>query len=123
MLKPNCQKCFYGGMFRPYEGLASCSCEQVVKDVVYYHDDLFKVRRKGVKRTSWDEECSCEMFTPDLSETEGDFTLEPVCYFTTSFDCPCCGEEIYVDDIGIEEVKHVQCDSCGMLMVVRGKSL
>lgn len=57
--------------------------------------------------------CDCDHFIPHLSETEGDYELEPVCSYNTEFDCPFCGETVYVYDIGVEGTEIVTCDECG----------
>lgn len=122
-IKPNCKKCYYGGSYIPNEQLASCKCTDVTEPTVIKFDDLFKKERQYVKRKNWDDESYCEYFIPHLSESDDDFELEAVCTFTTSFDCPFCGENIDVYDIGIEETRLVNCEECGKRLAVKGKSI
>lgn len=123
IIKPNCQKCYYTACFIPKSGLASCKCERITEPVIIELDKLMNKERRYVKRNKWDDECDCDCFIPDLSEAEQDFELEEVCTFETCFDCPFCGEEIYVDDIGFEETKLIECENCGKQIAVGGKSL
>ena len=120
---PNCKKCYYGGTFIPNEYLASCKAPFPKEPTVEKYDELFKRERNFVRRRNWDDECECGNFVPQLSETDGDFELEAVYIFRTSFDCPFCDEIIYVDDIGIEETRLVKCDECGKEIAVKGKCI
>lgn len=121
-IKPNCQKCYYGGGYKPNEYLASCDAPYPKEPSVIKFDELFKRERVFVRRRKWDEECECGNFIPKLSEYDGDIELEAVCSFDTSFDCPFCGESIDVYGIGFEETRLVTCDECGHLIAVQGKS-
>lgn len=123
MMKPNCKKCFYGGTFKPNRSLASCSAPYPKEPSIIEYDELFQRERTFVKRRNWDDECECNNFIPKLSETDGDFELEPVCTFSTDFECPFCGEFVYVDNLGIEETKLVTCGECGKQIAVKGKSI
>lgn len=58
-----------------------------------------------------------------FKQSEGDYELEAVCAFNTEFDCPFCGETVYVYDIGIEETEIVTCDECGKQIAVEGKAI
>lgn len=122
-IKPNCQKCYYGGSYKPNEYLASCNAPYPKEPTVIKFDELFKRERMFVKRRKWDEECECGNFIPKLSETDGDFELEAVCTFDTSFDCPFCGEIIDVYGLGVEETEIVTCSECGKQIAVHGKSI
>lgn len=123
MIKPNCKKCYYGGSFKPNRSLASCSAPYPKEASIIEYDEPFQRERTFVKRRNWDDECGCGNFIPKLSETDGDFELEPVCTFNTSFDCPFCGNNIDVYGIGIEETMLVGCDECGREIAVKGKSI
>lgn len=120
-IKPNCQRCFYGGTYNPTKQLASCECEKVTTIIEY--DPLFRKEREWVSRKKWEEECDCEHFIPLLSEADGDYELEAACTFSTSFECPFCGNTIYVWDIGFEEKTFIICDECGRKIAVTGKSM
>lgn len=122
-IKPNCRRCFYGGAYSHGEQLASCACENVTEQTVIKYDQLFKKERKYVPRKNWEDECDCEHFIPHLSEAEGDYELEPICTFNTSFDCPFCGNTVYVWGIGIEETAFITCDECEKQIAVDGKSI
>lgn len=120
---PNCQKCYYGGSFIPNQSLASCEALYPKEPTVTKFDGLFQKERQFVRRRNWDDECECKNFIPMLSEFDGDIELEPVCTFSTSFDCPFCGENIDVYDLDIEEIRIVTCYECGKEIAVRGKSI
>ena len=120
-IKPNCQRCFYGGTYNPTKQLASCECEKVTTIIEY--DPLFRKEREWVSRKKWEEECDCEHFIPQLSEAYGDYELEAVCTFNTSFECPFCGNTIYVWDIGFEEKAFIICDECERKIAVQGKGI
>jgi hypothetical protein len=122
-IKPNCQKCYYGGGYKPNEHLACCNAPYPKEPTVIKFDELYKRERQFVKRKKWDDECDCGNFIPSLSEADGDFELEAVCTFNASFDCPFCGERIDVFDLGIEETELVKCDWCGKQIAVHGKSI
>ena len=122
-IKANCQKCYYGGLFDHNRQLASCDCENVTESTVIAFDPLFKKERQYVSRKKWSEKCDCEHFIPHLSESEGDYELESYCTFNTVFDCPFCGNTIYVYDIGIEETEIVTCDECEKQIAVQGKCI
>ena len=121
-MKPNCQRCFYSGSYSSKAELASCRCENVTEQTIIKYDPLFKKERKYVPRKNWSDECDCEHFIPHLSEAEGDYELEPVCTFNTSFDCPFCGNTVYVWDIGINGTEIITCDECEKQIAVNGKS-
>ena len=120
-IKPNCQRCFYGGVYTPNKRLASCECDKVT--TINEYDPLFKKERQWVSREKWEEECDCKHFVPQLSEANGDYELEAVCTFNTSFECPFCGNTVYVWDIGFEETAFVTCDECERQIAVTGKSM
>ena len=122
-IKPNCQRCYYGGVYSPSEKLASCDCENMAKQTIVKYDPLFKKERQWVQREEWEEECDCEHFIPHLSEANGDYELEPVCTFNTSFDCPFCGNTVYVWEIGLEETVLITCDECEKQIAVQGKGI
>lgn len=122
-IKANCKKCYYGGLFEPDRQLASCECENITEPTIIDFDPLFKKERQYVSRKKWKEECDCEHFIPHLSESEGDYELEACCTFNTVFDCPFCGNTIYVYDIGIEETEIVTCDECEKQIAVQGKCI
>lgn len=122
-IKPNCQRCFYGGVYRPNEQLASCGCENVTEQTVVDFDPLFKKERQWVSRKNWADECDCERFIPHLSEVEGDYELEPICLYNAVFDCPFCGNMVYVLDIGIEKTEIVTCNECNKQIAVQGKAI
>lgn len=122
-IKPNCQKCYYGGSFKPNESLASCIAPYPKEPTITKYDELFKRERRFVKRRNWDDECECGNFIPYLSEADGDFELEAVCTFNTSFDCPFCGETIDVYGLEVEETELVTCDECGKQIAVHGKEI
>mgnify|MGYP003290184638 CR=1 FL=1 len=122
-MKPNCRRCYYGGLFVHNRQLASCDCKNVTEPTFIVYDELFKIERQYVHRKNWEDECDCEHFIPHLSEAEGDYELEATCTFNTSFDCPFCGETVYVWDIGIEETAFVTCDECGKQIAVQGKGI
>ena len=122
-IKPNCRRCYYGGMFEPNKQLASCECEDVTEPTIIAFDPLFKKERQYVSRKKWSEECGCECFIPQLSESWDDYELETVCTFNAEFDCPFCGSAVYVSDIGIEETRLITCDECGKQIAVDGKSI
>ena len=122
-IKPNCQKCYYGGGYKPNECLASCSAPYPKEPTVIKFDELFKRERQFVRRRKWDEECDCGNFIPSLSEIDGDFELEAVYTFNTSFNCPFCDEIIDVYDIGIEETQLITCDECARQIAVQGKQI
>ena len=122
-MKPNCQRCYYSGIYDPKAHLASCDCKMVAEETVTKFDPLFRKERQYVSRKEWDEERDCENFIPHLSEADGDYELEAICTFSTSFDCPFCGNKIYVYDIGIEETQIVTCDECEKEIAVQGKGI
>lgn len=122
-IKPNCQRCYYGGCFDHDRQLASCDCKTVTEPTIIAFDTLFMKERQYVSRKKWEDECDCDHFIPHLSETEGDYELEPVCSYNTEFDCPFCGETVYVYDIGVEETEIVTCDECGKQIAVEGKGI
>ena len=122
-IKANCRRCFYGGVYDHDRQLASCECENLTEKAIIEFDPLFKKRRKYVSRKKWGDECDCEHFIPHLSEYEGDYELEAVYTFNTSFDCPFCGNTVYVFDIGIEETELITCDECGKQIAVEGKGI
>ena len=122
-IKPNCQRCFYGGAYNHNDQLATCECKNVTEPTIIKHDPLFNKERQYVSRKKWEEECDCEHFIPHLSEAEGDYELEASCTFNTSFDCPFCGNTVDVWDIGIEETALVICDECGKQIAVEGKGI
>lgn len=122
-LKPNCRRCYYGGCFDHNRQLASCACKNVTEPTITDFDPLFKKTRQYVSRKNWKDECDCEQFIPHLSETEGDYELEATYSFNTSFDCPFCGNTVYVWDIGIEETEIITCDECGKQIAVDGKGI
>ena len=123
MIKPNCRRCFYSGSYIHNKQLASCRCEKVTEPTVIENDPLFGKPQQYVSRKEWEEECDCEHFMPQLSEVEGDYELEAVCTFSTSFACPFCGNTIYVLDIGIEETEIITCDECRKQIAVCGKTI
>ena len=122
-IKPNCRRCFYAGVYSPSERLASCDCGNNTEQTIVKFDPLFKKERNWVYRKEWEEECDCEHFIPHLSEGEGDYELEAVCSFSTSFECPFCGNTVNVWDIGIEETAIIICDECEKQIAVEGKEL
>lgn len=122
-IKANCRKCYYGGLFDHDRQLASCECKNVTESTVIAFDPLFKRERQYVSRKKWEEECDCEHFVPHLSEDEGDYDLEISCTFFTEFDCPFCGNTIYVYDIGYDETEIVTCDECEKQIAVQGRSI
>lgn len=122
-MKPNCQKCYYGGSFKPKEFLASCNAPYPKEPTVIKFDELYQRERQFVKRKNWDDECECKNFIPSLSEFDGDFELEAVYTFNAHFDCPFCGEIVDVYDVGIEEIQLVNCEECGKQIAVHGKSI
>ncbi len=122
-IKQNCEKCYYGGSFRPSEHLASCAAPFPKEATVTRFDELFKKERQFVRRKNWDDECDCGNFVPSLSEADGDYELEMLCTFMTDFDCPFCGETIYVDNLGIEETKLITCSECARQIAVHGKQI
>lgn len=122
-MKANCRRCYYGGMYDHNRKLASCKCENVTEKAIIDFDPLFKKTRKYVPRKKWEEECDCEHFIPHLSEYEGDYELEAVCLFNTSFECPFCGNTVYVWGIGIEETEIITCDECEKQIAVEGKGI
>ena len=122
-IKPNCQRCFYGGTYNHNEQLASCECENVTEPTTIKYDQLFGKERRYVSRKKWEDECACEHFIPHLSEANGDYELEAVCSFDTSFDCPFCNKTVYVWDIGIEETEIITCDGCKKQIAVEGKGI
>lgn len=122
-IKPNCRRCFYGGLYDHNKQLASCTCKDVTEPTIIDSDALFKQERQFVSRKKWEEECDCEHFIPHLSEAEGDYELEATCTFNTSFDCPFCGNTVYVWDIGVEETALITCDECEKQIAVEGKGI
>ena len=122
-MKPNCQRCFYSGVYDPNAHLASCACENVTEQTVIKFDPLFKKERQYVSRKNWKDECKCEHFIPHLSESQGDYELEQVLTYNAVFDCPFCGNTVYVFDIGIETTEVITCDECEKQIAVNGKSL
>lgn len=122
-IKPNCQKCYYGGSYKINEKLASCKATYPEEETVIKFDELYGRERQFVKRENWDDECECSNFIPRLSEIDGDFELETVYSFKASFDCPFCGNNIDVYDIGIEETIVIECDGCGKEIAVCGKEI
>lgn len=122
-IKPNCRRCYYGGLFDHNRQLASCDCKTVTEPTIIAFDTLFMKERQYVSRKKWEDECDCDHFIPHLSETVGDYELEPVCSYNTEFDCPFCGETVYVYDIGVEVTEIVTCDECGKQISVEGKCI
>lgn len=122
-IKPNCYNCYYGGSYAPNSHLASCNCENVTEPTVIELDPLFDRERQYVKRKNWEDECDCEHFMPHLSEANGDFELETVCYFNANFDCPFCGENLDVYGLEVEETRFITCDECGKKIAVKGKEI
>lgn len=122
-IKANCERCYYGGAFIPSEGLASCNCARITEPTEIRYDSLFKKERQYVERKKWDSPCDCEHFTPRLSEGRGDFELNIDISYETQFDCPFCGEELYVFGIGVDETKLVTCDQCRKRIAVEGKAI
>lgn len=122
-IKPNCQKCFYGGAYDHAERLASCKCENVTEPTIIKYDPLFKKDRQYVSRKNWNDECDCEHFIPHLSEYDDDYELEPVCTYNAYFDCPFCGNAISVFDLGLEETEIITCDECEKQIAVEGKAI
>ena len=122
-IKPNCRRCYYAGIYDPKAHLASCDCKMVTEQTVVQFDPLFRKERQYVSREKWEDECDCENFIPHLSEAEGDYELEATCTFNTSFDCPFCGNTVYVWDIGIEETAIITCDECERQIAVEGKGI
>ena len=122
-IKPNCRRCFYGGSYNHNERLASCECKNVTEPTIIKNDPLFNKERQYVSRNKWEDECNCEHFIPRLSEAEGDYELEAFCVFNTSFDCPFCGNTVYVWNIGIEETAFITCDECENQIAVEGKCI
>ena len=120
---PNCRKCYYGGGFKPNKHLASCNAPYPKEPTITIFDELYNRERQFVKRNNWDDECNCKNFIPQLSEIDGDFELEVVYTFKTTFDCPFCGEIIDVYDIGIEETQIISCNECAKKIAVQGKSI
>jgi DNA-directed RNA polymerase subunit RPC12/RpoP len=86
-------------------------------------DTLFNKERQYVLRDNWEDECECENFIPKLSESNGDYELEAIYTFCTSFECPFCGSTVYVMDLGIEETAIITCDECGKHIAVKGKEI
>ena len=122
-IKPNCRRCFHSGSYHHGKQLASCKCENVTEPITIELDPILKKYRQYVSRKKWEEECDCEHFIPLLSEAEGDYELEAVCSFNTSFECPFCGNTIYVWEIGIEETALMVCDECERTIAVEGKEI
>jgi hypothetical protein len=110
-------------MYNHNKQLASCRCESVTEPTIIDFDPLFKQERQYVSRKRWEDECDCEHFIPHLSEGEGDYELEAVSTFNTSFECPFCGNTVYVWDIGMEETELITCDECERVIAVDGKSI
>ena len=75
-IKPNCKKCYYGGLWKPSESLASCSAPIPKEPTVTKFDEWLNRERRFVKRRNWDDECECRNFIPSLSEIDGDYELE-----------------------------------------------
>lgn len=122
-IKPNCKKCYYGGLWKPSESLASCSAPMPKEPTVTKFDEFLNRERRFVKRRAWDDECECRNFIPSLSEIDGDYELEAVTTFNASFDCPFCGENVDVCGLGIEETVIETCPECGMEIAVKGKCI
>ena len=122
-IKPNCYKCYYGGCFDPKERLASCKCEEITEPTIIEFNKVLNQELQYVKRDEWEDIHECDHFIPVLSETSGDIELEQVCSFETFFACPFCGDTMWVCDIGIEETKFVECESCERTIAVKGKSV
>lgn len=122
-MKPNCEKCYHGGIFVKNKGLASCNSARITEPTVIEYDNFFKKDRQYVKRMNWDDECKCERFIPLLSESDKDFELVEVLTYETSFGCPFCGEDIDVYDIGIDETKLITCYNCERKIAVSGKEI
>lgn len=120
-IKPNCANCYYCGYFKMNEHLACCNCTDITEPTVIQYDSFFKENRQFVKRNDWYDECDCEHFIPRLSESNGDYEIDIVHYYTITMNCPFCGEEIYIDDIEEYETKVVTCDECGKKIAVEGK--
>ena len=121
-MKANCADCYYSGHYIYSEHLASCDCPDITEPTVTHFDRMFKKERQCVHRDNWDDECECECFIPQLSECNGDCEFEETVIFSASFDCPFCGSEIEVDDIGIEENIITECPECGRKIAVHGPS-
>lgn len=121
-IKPNCRKCYYSSCYIHSEKLAGCKCEDIDEPTVLAEDKTFG-DTLCVKRNEWAEECECEHFMPRLNELEGDFELEAHTSFDTSFECPFCGADIDIFDIGIEETVICTCDECGRKIAVDGKAI
>lgn len=122
-IKPNCRKCYYGAHYIQNKNLACCRCENVTEPTIIKFDPFFDREERYVKRVNWEDECDCEHFIPHLSESDGDYELEAVCTFQTSFACPFCGEEIDVYDLSIEETQIITCYECGKQIAVDGKGI
>lgn len=122
-MKAKCSDCYYSGCYIRNEHLVSCDCADITEPTVTYFDDMFKKERQCVHRENWDDECECECFIPQLSEENGDYELEQTTIFSANFDCPFCGYEIDVDDIGIEENIIVECPECERKIAVKGLSI
>ena len=61
-MKPNCRRCYYGGLYDHNRQLASCECENVTEPTIIAHDPLFNKERQYVSRKKWDEKCDCKHF-------------------------------------------------------------
>ena len=57
----------------------------------------FSIRFNKLQK-KWEDECDCEHFIPHFSEGEGDYELEAVSTFNTSFECPFCGNTVHLQD-------------------------
>lgn len=119
-IKPNCEKCYYSGVYYSQKHLASCDNPSITEPVVIKHDDLLNRERRCVRRSAWNEECECNQFVPLLSEQDNDFELEQEVIFNTEFDCPFCGEKIDVCDVSVANVQLITCDNCNKLIAVDG---
>lgn len=119
-MKANCRNCYYSGGYIHNEHLAACNCSNITEPTVTQFDDMFKKERRYVHRDNWDDECECECFIPQLSESNGDYRLEENVTYSAYFDCPFCGGGIDVDDIGVEENVIIECEECGRKMAVQG---
>ena len=122
-IKQNCQDCYYGGHYIPNKHLACCRCEKVTEPTIIEFDPLFNRKERYVKRQNWDDECECDNFIPSLSESNGDFELETVCSFNANFNCPFCGENLDVYELGVEETRFIACYECGKEIAVKGKEI
>lgn len=101
-VKPNCQKCYYGGLLIKSKGK------------VAPNSGLYSCRRH------WNDGCKCEHFIPCLSEKNGDIkiqemntyiALQKVSIYKTKFKCPFCGNTIHATMKDIPS-KIIRCKYC-----------